>query len=310
MEKIPIMRLCGEYVPLYRPAPDIYNGLDTRKFRNGTLYESWTVNDFSVLQDGNQFHMVGITHPTPPDFVDEFTPVAGDLHEGEHVLFHATATGKTFADLMHPDSFCDLGKLLWPQERPDEIPEIHAPHLLRGYGHRFRLIYGPHSLRMAETDDFLHYTRRTLFNDHKTARDPYLFWDDGLFYLIYAVENRVDYRVSASPSLEEFSPPRTLQINPFSNEAGVPAASESPFLFRRKGFYYLMWAIYDGRAGTYDHRTYVFGARTLEGLACSAPLTMLPAHAAEIYSDESGDYLLSAFYPENGISAAPLAFDD
>ena len=91
-----------------------------------------------------------------------------------------------------------------------------------------------------------------------------------------------------------------LQVNPFLRDNGTGAASESPFLFKRKGFYYLMWAIWDTRCGCYDHRTFLFGARTLEGLARTAPLTMLPAHAGEIYSDESGDYLLSVFYPENG----------
>ena len=37
---------------------------------------------------------------------------------------------------------------------------------------------------------------------------------------------------------------------------------------------------------------------------------MLPAHAGEIYSDESGDYLLSVFYPENGINAARLVWEN
>ena len=69
-------------------------------------------------------------------------------------------------------------------------------------------------------------------------------------------------------------------------------------------------SLYDGRLGMYDHRTFVFGARTLEGLSTSAPLAILPAHAGEIYEDESGIYLLSAFHPKNGVSAVKIEFDE
>lgn len=118
----------------------------------------------------------------------------------------------------------------------------------------------------------------------------------------------MDYRTTKD--FVTFSEPKVLQVNPFLRDNGTGAASESPYVFKRKGFYYLMWAIWDTRCGCYDHRTFLFGARTLEGLARTAPLTMLPAHAGEIYSDESGDYLLSVFYPENGISIAPLTWEN
>ena len=126
--------------------------------------------------------------------------------------------------------------------------------------------------------------------------------------MIYAVENRIDFRQSRD--LVEFTDSRPLQVNPYSNEDGTVACSESPVLFKYKDFYYLFWAIYDARLGMYDHRTFVYGARTIEGLFMSAPLTLLQAHAGEIYEDESGIYLLSAFYPTNGVSAVRLEFDE
>lgn len=59
-----------------------------------------------------------------------------------------------------------------------------------------------------------------------------------------------------------------------------------------------------GRNGCYDYRTFVFASETIDGFGKSAPITMLNAHAPEFVCDANGDwYMLSVFYPENGISA-------
>ena len=99
MERIPFPRLKGEFVTVYRPKGDVYRGLPSFFFTPGSYYENWTVNDFSILNDGGHWHLTGITHPTPPDFVDDFHP-GQSWHDAEHMLFHATARGKTFAGVM------------------------------------------------------------------------------------------------------------------------------------------------------------------------------------------------------------------
>jgi hypothetical protein len=307
MERIPFPVLAGDFVTAYRPKGDLYRGNDTKYFRTNTEYESWTVNDFSILNDNGTWHLVGITHPTPPNFTDEYTPIPSP-HDGEHMLFHATARGTVMKDLLRDDIFEDLPKILYPADRPDEIAACHAPHLYKDGRGGFDILYGPRGFRLANTKDFRFFSRRTLFEDDPSARDPFVFEEDGTHYVIYAVKNRIDYRTTRD--FKTFSEAKVLQVNPWCGEGDSGACSESPYLFKRKGFYYLMWAIYDGRAGIYDHRTFLFGARTWEELANSAPLTMLPAHAGEIYSDESGDYLLSAFYPENGINIAPLRWEN
>lgn len=308
MERIPFPVVSGEYVTVYRPKADWYRGEQTQYFEANTWYEDWTVNDFSILNDGGKWHLLGITHPTPAAFTDDFNQIP-NVYDAEHMLFRATAQGKTMRDLLREESFEEQPKILYPAERPDEVVECHAPHILKDGKGGYNIFYGPHFMRVANTKDFQTYERRVLFEDDAvSARDPFVFEEDGLYYLIYAVENRVDYRTTRD--FVTFSEPKVLQVNPFLRDNGTGAASESPFLFKRKGFYYLMWAIWDTRCGCYDHRTFLFGARTLEGLARTAPLTMLPAHAGEIYSDESGDYLLSVFYPENGVSIAPLVWEN
>lgn len=303
MEHIPFPVADGDFVTVYRPTGDTYVGDDSVYFKSNTYYDDWTVNDFSVINDNGQWHIVGITHPTPPDFVDEYN-YGANVHDAEHMLFHATASGSTMADVLSDGIFEERPKILYPKDRRDEIPECHAPRIMSDGKGGFDIFYGPKYMRVANTKDFCSFERRVLFEDEKNARDPFVFYEDGLYWFIYAVANRIDYRTTRD--LKTFSAPKTLQINPFANEAGRKASSESPFVFKRNGFYYLMWAIWDARAGSYDHRTFLFGSRTFEGLGCTAPLTMLPAHAGEYYSDISGDYLLSAFYPKNGISIVKL----
>ncbi len=295
----PVMK--GNFTTVYRPKGDTYRGPDTQCFKSGTYYDSWTTNDFSILNDNGTWHIVGITHPTPPDFSDE------NVHNAEFMLFHATAKGKTMADVLQDDIFEDQPKILYPSEREGEINECHAPHILPDGQGGFNIYYGPKYMREANTKDFRTFNRRVLFEDEDvTARDPFVFEENGTYYYIYAVSNRVDYRTSKD--LVHFSEPKTLQVNPWKRADGEGASSESPYFFKRKGIYYLMWAIWDAREGSYDYRTFIFGADTIEGLKDSAPVAMLPAHAGEIYSDESGDYLLSVFYPENGINVAKIVW--
>lgn len=46
-ERIPIPFRASEYVRIYTPLPDIYNGVDTEHFRSGMRYKDWITNDFS-----------------------------------------------------------------------------------------------------------------------------------------------------------------------------------------------------------------------------------------------------------------------
>lgn len=79
-ERIPYPVLDGEFVRIYRPAGDVYRGLETQHFQPDTYYDNWIVNDFSVINDGTRWHILGITHPMPPTFIDEYN-YSGNVHE-------------------------------------------------------------------------------------------------------------------------------------------------------------------------------------------------------------------------------------
>ncbi len=307
MKRIPFPRINGEYVTVYRPKGDVYLGEDSLYFKKDTYYDHWTANDFSIINDNGNWHLVGITHPTPPVFTDEYHEIP-KLHDAEHMLFHATASGKTMADVLYDSSFTDEGKILYPFQRPNEIAKCHAPHILKDGKGGYNIFYGPQFMRVANTADFKNFTCRTLFEERRGTRDPFVFEDNGLYYFVYVTQNRLEYRITTD--FVEFSDPKILHVNPWRNETGKLATSESPYLFKRKGFYYLLTSLWDARAGTYDHRGFLYGSDSLEGITDTAPIAMFPAHAGEFYSDESGDYLLSVFHPENGINIAPVVWEN
>ena len=299
-EPIPIPYRASEYVRIYAPEPDIYRGVRTAHFEPGKLYENWICNDFSILRDGNDWHMVGITHPEPPDFDGAFGFDPDTIHEAEYQLFHCAATADNFGKLMKKSSFSDLPKILYPAERSGERPEIWAPQLMK-HG-EFEIVYSPGSMRIARTKDFESYERGVLFEcDFPMARDPYILEEDGRFYCVYCDIGGISLRESAD--LVNWSEPFGLVKEFFPG-----ASCESPCLFRRGKYYYLLWSVCDGRNGAYDERTFVYAAENIHDLGRHAPLTVLDAHAAEIVRDGEDYYILSVFYPENGVSAAKLEF--
>ena len=41
--------IVGDYVNIYKPKADVYNGIDTENFKGGTNYDVWTTNDFTPI---------------------------------------------------------------------------------------------------------------------------------------------------------------------------------------------------------------------------------------------------------------------
>lgn len=298
-ERFPIPAFDGAYVHIYNPAGDVYRGKNTAHFTNGTFYNTWIPNDFSVLHENGTWHMVGITHPKPPQF--HAFICENDVHEAEYQLFHCTAKGERFADVFASYTFTDKPKLLYPADRPNERCELWAPHFMK-YNGRFQVIYSPQVMRRASSADMVTWRQEPpLFTcENGAARDPYIYTENGVFYCIYTERRQLKYRTSVD--LCRWSDAQILQEQLFAQ-----AENESPFLYRKNGIYYLLWSVYDGRNGCYDNRTFVFAGHTLAELYNAAPITVLQAHAPEIVTDTDGtDYLLSVFYPHNGISAVKL----
>lgn len=299
-KKIPIPSFDSEYIKIYTPSRSVYKGIDTENFKNGEIYDEWITNDFSVLRDGDTWHIVGITHPKPPEFKNDFE-YGDDVHEAEFQLFHAVAQGKSFADVFRKEKFNDEDKILYPSDRPGERPELWAPHLMKMDG-RFNVVYSPEVMRRASSVDFKEWKKEPdLFVcTNGGARDPYIYEENGRYYTIYTQEKKIRYRESVD--MLNWSEEKIIHDTIFPD-----CEPESPFMLKRDGIYYLFWSASDGRNGCYDYRTFVFASETIDGFGKSAPITMLNAHAPEFVCDANGDwYMLSVFYPENGISAVKI----
>lgn len=299
--RIEIPRIAGDYTLVYEPAGDAYLGPATRDLRPGTWYAEWVPNDhgFVKAHDGC-WHLFGITHPlTPLDRV----------HDGEVQSFHARAPAGSLTGVRRPGAWRDLPKVLTPGERPGEVPEQHAPAIVRHQG-LYHMVYGPNPIRLATSPDLMRWTPAgPLFAEEPTTRDPCLLWHEGLFLMTFCVRNEV--RLRTSPDLRQWSPSRILlRMEP------ATTAPESPCLIVRKGLFYLFLCGWDGvwdqrdLLGAYQHRTYVYAAESLDGFAPRPQIAVLEAHAPEVVQGEDGQYYLSsAEWPRRGVSLAPLAWE-
>jgi len=299
---IQVPRIVGDYRRIYTPRADVYKGVDTPSFRSGQRYDEWITIDFTFFKgrDG-RWHAIGITHPRPPGFRNAFD-YTGDVHEAENQLFHCVYEG-TLAELYASGCMTEWDKLLYPQERPGEPEPCWAPCAVET-DTGCHLLYAPTPMRLAVSEDYRLWTPQGgLFEGPGHMRDPFVVQENGRYVMIYVTDD-LCYRTS--PDLRHWDEERLFQSNP------VPFASaqESPIVLKRDGLYYLLWCVYDGTNGCYDNRTFVFASPDLYGFQGLNPVATLPAHAPEIVSEDGVDYIVSVFYPENGLNIAKLAWGD
>lgn len=296
-------RISGEYTNVYTPKPDVFPGPDSLCFKAGELYNEWIPNDFTVIKGpDNRWHALGITHPAPPDYKPPFEYNLATIHDGEWLLFHAVSEEGTLKENLRDHSWKDCAKVLYPAQRPGEIYEIYAPHVIEVEG-VYYMVYGPSPMRLACSKDLYTWeTKGELFFDHPSARDPNLLFLDDTFIMIYVSENRLLSRTSKD--LFHWTEP--VEVFKMERE-GVP---ESPFMVRYEELFYLFWCIWDGVKGPYDNRTFVYCSDNPFNFSHECLIAELQAHAPEIICDEFGDwYIFSAELPFRGISAAPLVWE-
>lgn len=301
--KIPY--IAGEYVNVYSPAGDVFHGPDSENYRTGEFYTEWVPNDFCVIRADGKWHLIGITHPKPEWFTypESFNEPGRNIHEAEWQLFHAASTGDTLKKSLVPGGFEQAAQVLPASIRPNERPEIWAPHCHVKDG-KIYMLYAPDPIRLAVSDDLESWRRlgNAFVCGDGFARDPNVLERDGVCTVVYIQGSTLYTRESRD--LITYSEPKVLRDFP----TGIDP--ESPVLKYIDGWYYLFYCIFDNSDrinGAYDYRTFVHAARTLEGLAEAPVIARLNAHAPEVFQDEDGDwYIASVEWPARGVNIARL----
>ncbi len=291
-----IPRIAGEYVNVYRPGPDVFAGPSVEPLEAGRRYDEWVANDHCFVRDEQgHWHCFGITHP--------FSGLK-NVHAGEYQSFHALAPAGVLKDTLKAGAWTDQPKVLPPSQRPGEIPENHAPCIVRADG-VYHMLYGPAPLRHATSTDLYAWTPRGPLANPPITRDPNLFfWNDAWRVITCGVH---DVRIATLDAFATCGPSQALLE---FNHDGDP---ESPTLIHRDGVFYLFVCDYDGHwdmrnlQGAYQHVTRVYASDDPLHFDPAHEIAQLDAHAPEIFQGEDGAwYLSSAEWHYRGISLALL----
>lgn len=290
---IRIPRLGGGFKRIYEPSGDVFRGPDTDNLKTGVYYENWIPNDHTLIRDKTgEWHGFGITGPA-----------SVGIHEAEWTAFHISSKPGLLQDLMDKQHWTEHPKVLYPTERPNERKELYAPYVIER-NDVYHMFYGPTDMRHAVSTDLFTWTPLgTAFTQDESARDPYMFYLDDRYYMVYVASSSVYIR--SSPDLDDWSEsPTMIYKMPFTGDP------ESPFIVQYDGWFYLFWCIYDGLNSFYDNRTYVFRSDNPFDFNGKAPVTMLQAHAPEVIQDTDGSwYITTVEWPGRGVWMAPLDWE-
>jgi arabinan endo-1,5-alpha-L-arabinosidase len=258
--------------------------------------EPWYINDHTFVQgpDGT-WHLFGITHPEPPDPLDE-----DDFAHATAPSPHGPWTKQPFA-LSVDEAYGETH--LW------------APHVIESGGvyYMFYCGGGPdgtsYQINLATSTDLWTWTRHPggpLFRDGFDARDPFVTRIDGRWVMYYTANSdpaggnhTVMYRTS--DDLVTWSERRTVFTDPEVGTGG--GGTESPFVVAHNGSWYLFIGPRGGYVGTDVFRSdnpYNFDNKVLVG--------HLPAHAAEVVRDGDAWFASAAGWGQGGVHLAPLTW--
>ena len=300
------------------PAMPFVVGPFTRIFNQGVdrRGRTWHVNDHCFVKgpDG-RWHMIGITHPDPPDHVTR----------GGY-LAHATAEGLLAAPWAK-HSFA-----LRPNRQRGETV-LWAPHVIATGDRYFMFVCtggddpAAFGISLAVSHDLWRWRRRpgVLFRDGFQARDPMVLWIEeiGAWVMYYCAtevpsggRHVVAYRTS--PDLISWSDRAIAYVDRAAGTEYGP--TESPFVVRRGRYFYLFigprpYARPTDDLPNHEHPGYdgtdVFRSSRWNQWADDDLVGHVPAHAAEVIRDDDGNWYVShAGIKRGGLHLARLRWMD
>lgn len=285
----------------YEERTEVVEAGEFRKIYDPSVGETgpWYYNDHTLVRDRETgtWHVYAITHAEPANPLDERS------------FGHATAP-----TVLGP----------WEKQPPaltyDPAAGEHhiwAPYVLFHGGTYYMFYAGGtpdhtrYRMHLATSTDLVHWERspaNPLFEDGFDARDPMVLRVGDQWVMYYTANSSpaggnhiVAYRTSKD--LLNWSERKVAFRHPAVGTFGGP--TESPFVVRRGGSYYLFVCC---QSGYRDTRVY----RSDDPLSFDPEdeVGRIDAHAAEVVKDENGRWwVTSAGWGQGGLHIAPLDFE-
>ncbi len=291
----------GDLAPATKPRVRVEAGAFTRIY-DPSLGEAkkWYINDHCFIRgtDGT-WHVFGITHEEPANPLDE-----------DH-LAHATA-GSLLQSQWEKQPFA----LSVRAEAPWREEHLWAPHVVLHQGTYFMYYcagdkdHTRYKIHLATSPDLEQWTRHPknpMVVDGYDARDPFVMREGGkwLMYYTATVPPQGGHHVVScvsSDDLVSWGNPKVVFTDPKKGTYGGP--TESPFVVKRGGQYYL----FIGPRGGYDG-TDVFVSSDPFQWRNEDQVGHFPAHAAEVLQDTDGKWYASRCgWGRGGVYLAPLSW--
>jgi hypothetical protein len=257
--------------------------------------QPWYINDHTIVRgDDGTWHLFGITHQEPADPEHEI-----NFAHATAPSLHGPWTKQPFALTVDP-SYGETH--LW------------APYVLKANG-RWYMFYAAggtdhtqSEISVATSTDLWHWTRYRgdpMFRDGFDARDPFVMRVGGRWVMYYDATSDpaggnhvVAYRTSTD--LMHWSDRHIAFTDPSTGTFGGP--TESPYIVRHNGAYYLFIGPRGGYVGT-D----VFVSHDPLHFDGAAQVGHIASHALEVVQDtDSSWWVTSAGWAQGGVYLAPL----
>ncbi len=198
---------------------------------------------------------------------------------------------------------------------PDGQEHIGAPFFFRHAGRYHCFYHTGGSIRMATSDDGIHYARTGRPDDRYElyphgGRDVMVLEHQGLLYFFSTVSVRVADNLSYSfvnlrttPDLQKFSD--FSRVSEGGAGGNGPVSAESPFVVHLDGYWYLF------RASSISFETYVYRAADPYSFGCNDDRNLIatfPIKAPELIH-HNNQWYISDLYDFQGIRLAKLRWD-
>lgn len=277
---------------------------ELKRIYNPSINENkeWYINDHTIINHNNTWHLFGITHEEPGDPLNEV------------LCAHATTE-----DLIN----IPFKKLPYPFQALKEYNEQHfwAPHIIKKDDTYYMFYcagslesFEKYQINLATSKDLYNWTRNPnnpLIIDGYQGRDPMIIHENNQWIMYYTATEapsggfHVVKAVTSNDLITWTNPKIVFKSNIKGTIAGP---CESPFVLKYHEKYYLFIGPYGGYDIAYCD-TAIYESDNPFEFKEEKLITRLKTHASEIIQFNNNYYITHCGWGMGGLYLAPLYFE-